>query len=173
MNYIKGFKDWSRLLEDAQQSEQQKEGWDDGPIQWAIQNGYAEKSYSSGSVKFIYSKIKNCINVDHIAKLIFHSYDSASYDKFFGLGSNDTEAVAEAAFEALAKNPGWYGNVTNKLSNLVAGGKKNNTWTHTDIPEDVPTDPYLFCKYFMKTSTKYRGSSPSIDESYKKIQAAQ
>jgi hypothetical protein len=148
----------SNFLE-TQQSEQQKGGWDGDPIQWAIRNGYAKESYSSGKITFVYSTIKNCINIEHIAKLIFHSYDPAGYENLFGVGTNDTEAVAEAAFEALAKNPGWYENVKRTLKNM--------------IDSDMPTDPYLFCANFMTTSKKYQGSSsPSIDESYKKIQTA-
>ena len=178
MNYVKDFSDWSRLFE-AEQSKP-NEGWDSTTLAWARSNGYAQSVGTSGLSSFmlpgstktqwIYSKIKNSTNPEHIAKLIFHSYAVASLVGL-GMDKNDTEAVAEAAFEALAKNRGQYGKVATNLSSMISSGKKKNTWMETNIPKDMPSDPYSFCKYFMKTSTKYQGSSPSIDESYKKIQA--
>lgn len=172
MNYVKNFKGWHRLFEGAQQMDKQRMDWQELEFRWAKANQYyvpIEGDYDryGGDVyHWDYSKIKNASSAFHVAKLLFHSYatDTTSF-----IGKNDTEAIAEAAFESLAKNPGWYSGVKLELSKLIEAGKKLNWLMRT--PTDTPSDPYSFCKYFMKTSTKYQGSSPSIDESYKKIQA--
>jgi hypothetical protein len=169
MSHVKNFKDWQRLFEEAQQTDQQSKDWEwNNSKKWAIQNGYYDTRtldydrYGNDIYEWNYSNIKKASSAFHIAKLLFHSYATAM------LSGNDTEAVAEAAFEALVKNPGWYSSVKAELSKLIESGKKL-AWTFR-TPSNTPSDPYSFCKFFMSTSTKYQGNSPSIDESYKKIQ---
>lgn len=119
--------------------------WRDGYTyySWAVINGYAtakdpglldDPQYKSFD-KWNYNKIENSSNPDDIATLIVQS-DAP-------IGVHDTEAVSEAAFMALAKNPGWYGSVKKAM-----GG----------------TDPYKYCEGFMTTSKVYHRQS--VDTSY-------
>ena len=115
---------------------------------WAINNKYGisggESSLSDGANTFgrwDYNKIENSSKTDDIATLIFHS-KAGHFVPF----DNDTEAVAEAAFMALTKNPGWYGSVKNAM-----GG----------------TDPYDYCKSFMTIDKVYHRQS--VHTSYKII----
>jgi hypothetical protein len=165
MSHVKNFKDWQRLFEEAQQMDQQKMDWDEESMRWAKYNQYLITDdydrYGEDIFHWDYQKIKNASAPFHVAKLLFHSYATS-------VGGNDKESVAEAAFESLAKNPGWYSNVKLELSKLIEAGKKLPFLVRT--PGETPSDPYSFCKFFMNTSTKHQGTSPSIDESYKKIQ---
>ena len=165
MKHVENFKGWQRLFEEAQQMDQQSKDWDEESMRWAKSNRYLITDdydrYGEDIFHWDYQKIKNASSAFHVAKLLFHSYATS-------VGGNDKEAVAEAAFEALVKNPGWYSSVKVELSKLIESGKKL-AWTFR-TPSNTPSDPYECCKFFMSTSTKYQGNSPSIDESYKKIQ---
>ncbi len=151
MNYIKNFKGWQRLVENSQSTNKLNEFWSDiwwddkTYYRWATENGYGISDGQSGLTsgantfgRWDYSKIENCSKTDDIATLIFHS--KAGYFVPF---DDDTEAVSEAAFMALAKNPGWYGSVKKAMDG---------------------TDPYEYCKSFMTTSKVYHRQS--VDTSY-------
>lgn len=94
------------------------------------------KSYKLSNGDWNYAKIESSTNAPDIAALIKQSKGTF----------NDDEAVAEAAFMAMAKT-----NIYDKVKSALG------------------QDPYAFVKSFMSTSSSYH--KQAIDTSYKKIQA--
>ena len=94
------------------------------------------ESYKLANGDWNYAKIESSTNAPDIAALIKQSKGTF----------NDDEAVAEAAFMAMAKT-----NIYDKVKSSLG------------------QDPYAFVKSFITTSTSYH--KQAIDTSYKKIQA--
>lgn len=94
------------------------------------------EAYKLSNGDWNYAKIESSTNASDVAALIRQSKGYI----------NDDEAVAEAAFMAMAKT-----NIYDKVKSSLG------------------QDPYAFVKSFMTTSTSYH--KQSIDTSYKKIQA--
>ena len=94
------------------------------------------ESYKLSNGDWNYAKIESSTNAPDIAALIKQSKGTF----------NDDEAVAEAAFMAMAKT-----NIYDKVKSSLG------------------QDPYAFVKSFITTSTSYH--KQAIDTSYKKIQA--